>query len=351
MPLRLIEIVLPKMERNDIQGLFDEETVVGHWQAQATDNGLLVKMLLSAEHTEAILDRLEEKFSYVDGFRVVLLPVEATLPRLKETDEAPALSETAQPEAKKENDADRISREELYTDISDSIKLSKVYLAMVVLSSIVAAVGLLRDNVAIVIGAMVIAPLLGPNVALALATTLGDFDLGRKALKANSVGLATALGLSVVVGFIVVVNPTSSEISSRTTVGLSDIVLALAAGSAGVLAFSGGVSTALIGVMVAVALLPPLVTFGLLLGSGNQAEAFGAFLLVVTNIICVNLAGVSTFLLQGVRPRQWWEATKAERATRIAILLWTMLLLVLIAVIILSQQTAVFSLSKFFNQL
>jgi uncharacterized membrane protein len=89
--------------------------------------------------------------------------------------------------------------------------------------------------------------------------------------------------------------------------------------------------------MVAVALLPPLVTTGLMLGSAHFDLAFGAFLLLAVNVICVNLSGVVTFLLQQVRPNSWWAADKARRATRRAIAIWTVLLLLLAAMILLSQ--------------
>lgn len=114
-------------------------------------------------------------------------------------------------------------------------------------------------------------------------------------------------------------------------------VLALAAGSAGALAFTTGMSSALIGVMVAVALLPPLVTVGLLFGSGEGKMASGALLLFLTNMICLNLAGIATFLLQGVRPLSWWEAAVARKATYRAIVFWGLLLTALIIVVFLSQ--------------
>jgi len=200
------------------------------------------------------------------------------------------------------------------------------------------AIGLLKENVAAIIGAMVIAPLLGPNVALSLATTLGDTDLARRALKANLVGLLVALLMAAATGVVFHVDTDLVEIKSRTVVSIGDIALALAAGSAGALWFSSRTTRSLIGVMVAVALLPPLVVFGMLLGSGDFHLARGALLLLLTNIIGINLSGVVVFLAQGIRPLKWWEAEKAKRATRRAILLWTVLLLGLVAVIILSQR-------------
>jgi uncharacterized hydrophobic protein (TIGR00341 family) len=144
--------------------------------------------------------------------------------------------------------------------------------------------------------------------------------------------------LSVLIGVLVHVDPTLSEVASRTRVGFGDIAVALASGCAGALAFTTGVSATLIGVMVAVALLPPLVTFGLLLGGGNLELATGALSLFLMNLICVNLAGVATFLVQGIRPASWWEKDRAVKATRIAIVLWMALLAALIGLVLLLRK-------------
>lgn len=90
---------------------------------------------------------------------------------------------------------------------------------------------------------------------------------------------------------------------------------------------------------VAVALLPPLVTLGLLIGAGQIGTASGALLLFLINVICVNLAGVGTFLVQGIRPLTWWETDRARKASRKAIFLRVMLLSVLGCIIVFSQRT------------
>ena len=294
------------------------------------------RFLLQVEKTEAVLDELEKHFGSSGGFRVVLLPVEATLPRPEPPEKPPAQEQPPEKEKPKIKGS-RISREELYSDLSETTNVSWVYVTFTVLSTIVAAIGLLQNNVAVIIGAMVIAPLLGPNVALALATTLGDVDLARRSVKANLVGILIAFGISILAGFLFTIDPAVPEILNRTKVGLGDILLALASGTAGALAFTTGVGSSLIGVMVAVALLPPLVTTGLMLGSARFDLALGSFMLLGVNVICVNLSGVLTFLLQHVRPNTWWEADKARRATRKAIAIWTVLLLLLAMTIILSQ--------------
>jgi len=339
MALRLVEIVLPEDTEKDVEDILVEFQVIQVWLERSPDKRIFMKLLIAAEKTEAVLDMLEKRYSKREAFRIVLLPVEAALPRAEEPEPEPSPQETqASSEEAAQTKIGRISREELYHDILDVTQFSKVYLVMVVLSSLVAAIGILRDNVAIIIGAMVIAPLLGPNVALSLATTLGDEKLGRTALKTMVVGILIALAVSVCLGVVISFDTTIHEITSRTEVGLGDIALALASGTAGALSFTTGLSTALIGVMVAVALLPPLVVFGLLIGAGEIDVAVGALLLFMTNIICVNLSGVATFLIQGVRPLSWWEAASAKKATQKAILIWGLLLVALIFFILFSQR-------------
>ncbi|MBW1981343.1 MAG: TIGR00341 family protein [Deltaproteobacteria bacterium] len=337
MALRMIELVVPADIGAYVDTYLNGQPVLGVWRQPLADEQTLVKVLLAAEDAEAILDLFERNYGSLEAFRAVLIPVEASLPRMETVEDnedgtAPATAATDKKSKKR-----RISREELYVDITDAAKLSPVFAAMVVLSAIVASIGIMRDNTAVVIGAMVIAPLLGPNAALSLATTLGEMRLARTALKTSFVGVAITLVLSAAIGLVAAVDPAIQEIASRTQVGLSDIVLALAAGGAGALAFTSGVSSTLVGVMVAVAFLPPLVVFGLLCGSGFFSLAFEALLLFAANLICINLAGVLVFLLQGVQPRLWWEAEMARRATQRAVIIWFALLLALVAVILLGR--------------
>lgn len=326
MILRVMQIFIPESNHEKLDDLLEGREILGRWRDSDSDQ-LVLHLLVPAEETEPIMDRFEQEYGDTKGFHVLLFPVEAVLPRLKpEPDEEE--EETEKSEENK-NGKQRISREELYSNVSEGLGVTRVFMGLVMLSVVVAAVGLLRDDVAVIIGAMVIAPLLGPNVAMSLAVTLGDFDLLRSALKTNIAGSGTAFVLSILGGFFFVVDPEMPSIASRTGVDIGDILLALAAGSAGTLAFTQGLSGAVIGVMVAVALVPPLVTCGMLLGNGSFVLAGGAFLLTITNVICINLAGVATFLLQGVRPRSWWEVERARKATMQSICIWVVLLLIL----------------------
>lgn len=90
--------------------------------------------------------------------------------------------------------------------------------------------------------------------------------------------------------------------------------------------------------MVAVALMPPPVAVGMLAGSGQFIAAMGALMLFAVNLICVNLAGVVTFIIQGVRPRTWWEAERAKKATIKAAIIWGALLFALIIILYLTPK-------------
>ena len=327
MQQRVIKIILPYKLKDAALEILQAQENTQYWLEESNPSNSVISALTNYSYTETIMDLFEKKFGKEEGFKLIVFPVEAAIPR-------PIEHKPVEDKPKKKVSS-RISREELYADIVGSTKTTNIYIVFVVLSTIVAAIGLLHNNVAVIIGAMVIAPFLGPNVALALSTTLADNQLRNDAFKATITGFLIVIVLSVAMGYFFIVDPAIPEISSRTQAGLSDILLALAAGAAGVLAFTTGVPTVVIGVMVAVALLPPLTAAGLLLGSGEYDKASGAFLLFMTNIICVNLAGVATFLFQGVSPRTWWETKKAKSATKKSLTIWTVTLVALVVLILL----------------
>ena len=339
MALRMVELFLPMIAEKRVNEVFSGEVYQIIWRDQLEDNWMLLRILIHSEATQELLDLVDKEFSMIEGMKIVILPVEAAVPRLKPLDSEVRFQRKFPylniPELRNA----KVAREELLEDVEDSINFSWIYIVMVLLSTIVATIGILRDNVAIIIGAMVIAPLLGPNVALSFATSVGDLSLVRRALKVNLLGIILALVIAAAIGFIVDVDVGIHEITSRTEVSLGDIALALAAGSVAVFSLTSNKSSALIGVMVAVALLPPLVVLGLLLGTQEWDLAFGALLLLITNIMGINLAGVLTFLLQGIRPVKWWQADKATKASKVAITLWTVLLAILAVVILISQRT------------
>ena len=333
MEQRLIEIVMPEGRGDDISELLHEQSLAGYWRDSVGENQARIRILLNSADVEAVLDILEPYLEQLPGASALLLIVETSIPR-KKNDQPHTEDAASDKEENKANNSTRISRHELYSDISANTGISSTYLIMVLLSAVIAAIGLVRNDMAIIIGAMVLAPLLVPNVALALASTLGDTELAVKALKAAVVGFMLALAIGILIGFIYTVHPEYPAIAARTNLSWGDLILALASGVAGVLAFTSGGQLSLIGVMVAVALLPPLVTAGLLFGSSFPVMGFKALELAVANVICVNLAGIVTFGLQGISPATWWEKSKAGKAKSRSLAIWISLLILLALILL-----------------
>lgn len=177
------------------------------------------------------------------------------------------------------------------------------FTVMITLSVIVAVMGLSADSAAVVIGAMLLAPLMQPVLATAACIAMALF---RKSLRSFAVvALATlwAIVLSYVLAALFVNGELPNEVTSRTAPDIRDLVVALAAGTAGAYAtVRKDASASLPGVAVAVALVPPLGAVGISLEAGNATFAWGAMLLYTTNLFAIVLAGVVVFVVTGFVP-------------------------------------------------
>jgi uncharacterized hydrophobic protein (TIGR00341 family) len=330
MSQRKVEIFLHINQKDSLAEFLGKNEISDLWMSALEDQMILCGFMSRAEEAEDLIDRLEKKYDDTPGFRMILSPVEAVIPRKEEPAEPPP-KEEAKP-AKNKILLLRISRAELYDDITHFSEMNRNFIIMVVLSSLVAGVGILTENVAVIVGAMVIAPLLGPNIALAFGTVLGDIPLVKKSAVTGVVATSISLLISFAWGMFY-----SAELADLHLVGiqLSDILLAFVSGAAGAVTILRGGSSSLVGVMVAVALLPPLMRAGLFAGGGYWMNSMHAFLVFLGNTICVNLAGILTFIIAGITPKYWWEEKKAKKYSRNAMIVWTLLLLFMLAVVIL----------------
>ena len=334
MSLRIIEISAPEGASDKIKELAERYEAIDCWQAsrkswlyKKDDIRTTTRILVDVNNQQDLLDALQRAVSRNEGWRITLIPVEATLPKPEEADITNGNGKMRVQDILRGS----VTREELQSDMEKGAKVSFDFLVLVFLSTLVAGIGLIQSDVAIIIGAMVIAPLLGPNLALAFGAALGDKGLIIKAIKTNIVGLGFTLLIAMLASFFIS-NDTvlaSSEMMNRTTVGYASIILALASGAAAVLSLTTGVSSALVGVMVAVALMPPAVTFGVTFGNGQFDLAYGTFLLLATNIVCVNLAAQAIFRLKGIKPRTWYEEKQAQKASKINGMIWFVMLVIL----------------------
>jgi len=190
-------------------------------------------------------------------------------------------------------------------DTADRDKLIR-FSVLLILAGIIASAGLISNSVASIIGAMIIAPLMGPIVGIALGIVTG---LPRRTVQSLIVAL-TGTVVTILIGVVMGAwlgsapgVPSNSEIVSRTSPTLIDLVVALSAGAAGAYAASNAkVADSLPGVAIAISLVPPLETAGILLSAGLPNEAAGALLLFTTNFVSIVLAASVVFVLTGVVP-------------------------------------------------
>lgn len=186
----------------------------------------------------------------------------------------------------------------MYQEIRDGSTPSIRFYTLIILSTIIAAYGLLSNSTAVVIGAMLVAPLMGPIFGLALALISGNLPLLKRALLSALFGVLLTVGVSFVIGLVPLNLEPQSEMLSRTAPTLYDLIIAVASGLAGAYAVANPkVAAALPGVAVSVALAPPLAACGLFLAEGSLHLGGGAFLLFLTNLFGIQLAACGVFLL------------------------------------------------------
>ena len=332
--LRVIELSVPSDKAEELRSLLEDQELVCNWQQQGLGDCLCVQLVVRTPQAEPLLDLLQQRFARVEDFRALVIRVHATVPELEEPEPDPADPDVTAEAAAEDSEPppQRVARAEIRNELENGVDMGPVYLATVILSSVIASIGLIKGNTAVIIGAMVVAPLLTPNMALAFAATIGDLTLLARAARTSAVGAMTAFAFALLVGWLAD-TPQNAEILSRTAPGWEDLALALASGSAGALAFTSGVSASLVGVMVAVALLPPLIVAGLMLTAGEPRLAGGALTLLAINAIGVVLAAIGTFAWRGVTPATWWEKDKARRYTRRATAIGIVLAAALLALV------------------
>ncbi|MBK3393710.1 DUF389 domain-containing protein [Psychrobacter sp. M9-54-1] len=179
---------------------------------------------------------------------------------------------------------------------------SKMYFMMNILSAIIASYGLVTNSAAVVIGAMLVAMMLGPITGVALAIIDHRMPLLRKSLITVFLGISLVVLVGFIVGWLHKDQPLTVEILSRTQPTSMDLMIALAGGTAGAYAMvSPHLSVAVVGVAVATALVPPLAASGILFANGEMQMGLGALLLALTNIIAIQFTNALVLWLLGFR--------------------------------------------------
>ncbi len=200
--------------------------------------------------------------------------------------------------------------QQLQDELLEESTIDLSYLILVFGSCAIATFGLLSNSTAVIIGAMIIAPLMLPIRGLAFGALEGDVLLFRQSFVSVAVGTSLAVVMAWSIGSLVSLPDFGSEILSRSRPTLLDLGIAVAAGGiSGYAKVQPKISGSLAGTAIAVALMPPLCVIGLGLSRGNMSLSQGATLLYLTNLLGITLSCMLTFLLTGCIPLQ-----RAKRA-------------------------------------
>jgi uncharacterized hydrophobic protein (TIGR00271 family) len=177
------------------------------------------------------------------------------------------------------------------------------FTVLMVISTLIASLGLLQNSAAVIIGAMLVAPLMSPLMSFSVGLVQGNLRLLRTAALTTLIGVFIGLVIAVMIGLVMPINMATDEMLARGQPSVLDMGVALASGLAGAYATARkDIPSALAGVAIAAALVPPLCTTGLALAFDEISLASGAGLLFLTNIVSISLAGAAVFAWLGLRP-------------------------------------------------
>jgi len=206
------------------------------------------------------------------------------------------------------------------------------FFVLLLLAAVIATFGLISDSTASVIGAMIVAPLMGPIMATAAAVVMGSAERALRSLALVVVGVLCVIALSMALAWIVpdvaISFTENSQLASRIAPGLLALLTALASGAAGAfITAREEIADSIGGVAIAISLVPPLCVVGIALRVGEFGPASGAMMLFITNFLAILLAGGLTFLLGGLgRVAITDESVRTRRNAFIVVIVATLLI-------------------------
>lgn len=212
------------------------------------------------------------------------------------------------------------------------------FFVLLLLATVIATYGVISDSTATVIGAMIVAPLMGPIMATAAAVVVGSLDRAWRSLALVVIGVICVILLSWLLAMLIpdvsISFTENGEIASRIAPGLMALLTALASGAAGAFIMSREeISDSMGGVAIAISLVPPLCVVGISLSQGAWGPATGALTLFITNFLAILLAGGITFMLGGLgRLAYTGDSQRMRRNSFLLIIFGTLLIAIPLSV-------------------
>jgi uncharacterized hydrophobic protein (TIGR00271 family) len=201
---------------------------------------------------------------------------------------------------------DREGRVDLFERLHQGSRGGADFIVLMAVATAIASLGLIQNSGAVVIGAMLVAPLMTPMIGAGMGLVQGNLVMVENAGRSILQGFLLALGIGFGLGLVTPVMPAlNEELLARVNPNLLDLAIALLSGAAGAYALARpGLLAALPGVAIAAALVPPIATVGVCMAVGQFSKAMGAALLFGTNLVCIIIASAGTLYCLGVRGKR-----------------------------------------------
>ncbi len=319
--MREVRVTVPPDEQPAVVSVLTTHEIHYELQGSSTpENEPIVSILcyLPAASTQFILDEIQEAVTDADALTIVI----------KETSTVIGKEHTHQ-RIKAEQAKNKVARDELLQRAEGLQPEVRSYLLLSMLSVFIAIFGLLLESIPVIIGGVVLAPLLGPALAAGVGTVTDDQRLFERGIYLQTVGVGTVViagaAFAAVLRLFTPMTPDQvldiSLVSQNVSPNILALGLAFGSGIAGAYSLSFKSPSALVGVAMAAAILPPLGVASIGIAWGMPTVAFGAFVAAVLSLLVINMIAIPVFWLRGYSPRTsntglWRDVPRKQLLTR-----------------------------------
>jgi len=292
-----IQISLPNEPKTITESLItalNEKLKIKNMILLEGNNNSLVIIRCQKNSVPRVLEVLNELGIGIEYGIIDILKLQVTIPELaeEELDDSEELSS-------------RVSVEEIESTIKEGMELNIDFYLFIIIAAFIAGAGLILNSTAIIIGSMIISPLMGPILGVSYGMISKNYNLVKKGIFGQLISVIIAIGIGVLLAslaFLTYSSPSiTNEMMSRNFPTIFDLIVSIGAGLAVGFAITGKIQSSLVGIAIAVSLMPPAVNIGVTLIYGNLFLSLGSFVLLMSNILAINLMAILIFKLKKIK--------------------------------------------------
>jgi len=292
-----IQISLPNEPKTITESLItalNEKLKIKNMILLEGNNNSLVIIRCQKDSVPRVLEVLNELGIGIEYGIIDILKLQVTIPELAE-EELDASEELSS----------RVSVEEIESTIKEGMELNIDFYLFIIIAAFIAGAGLILNSTAIIIGSMIISPLMGPILGVSYGMISKNYNLVKKGIFGQLISVIIAIGIGVLLAslaFLTYSSPSiTNEMMSRNFPTIFDLIVSIGAGLAVGFAITGKIQSSLVGIAIAVSLMPPAVNIGVTLIYGNLFLSLGSFVLLMSNILAINLMAILIFKLKKIK--------------------------------------------------